>query len=155
MGRFKHPHKGVVIDRTTEDIAAPVPQEIKKNYKDIHLDIDTLFVNKTPFLLAISRDIGFIHCKAMVSNHSKRVQNRLKPIAVNYQSRGFKVVTAFGDGAFKHLIKWAQSDLHMYLITCAAASHVPRANNAIRFIKERFRSIQSEHRLKIPKEAYF
>ena len=25
MGRFKHPLKGAKIDRTTEDIAAPVP----------------------------------------------------------------------------------------------------------------------------------
>ena len=28
MGRFKHPRKGVKMDRTTEDIAAPVPPEI-------------------------------------------------------------------------------------------------------------------------------
>ena len=33
-----------------------------KHYKDIHLDIDILYMNQTPFLLAISRDIGFIHC---------------------------------------------------------------------------------------------
>ena len=25
MGRFKHPRRGAVMDRTTEDIAAPVP----------------------------------------------------------------------------------------------------------------------------------
>ena len=53
MGRFKHPRKGIKMDRTTEDIAAPVPPEIMKHYKDIHLDIDILFVNKTAFLLAI------------------------------------------------------------------------------------------------------
>ena len=39
IGRFKHPHKGVKMDRTTEDIAAPVPPDIMKQYKDIHLDI--------------------------------------------------------------------------------------------------------------------
>ena len=50
MGRFKHPRKGVKMDRTTEDIAAPVPPEIMKHYKDIYLDIDILFVNKTAFL---------------------------------------------------------------------------------------------------------
>ena len=73
IGRFKHPRKGVNMDRTTKDIAPPVPPEIMKHYKDIHLDIDILFVDKTLFLLTISRVIGFIHCKAMVSNHSKRV----------------------------------------------------------------------------------
>ena len=55
-----------------------------------------------------------------------------------------KVVYAFGDVAFDHLIEWAQHGLHMDLITCAAYSHVPRAKNAIRFIKERLGSMQSE-----------
>mmetsp|Transcript_32525 Transcript_32525/g.36386 ORF Transcript_32525/g.36386 Transcript_32525/m.36386 type:complete len:130 (+) Transcript_32525:5444-5833(+) len=32
----------------------------------------------------------------------------------------------------------------MDLVICAADSHVPRAQNAIRFVKERLRSIQSE-----------
>ena len=65
---------------------------------------------------------------------------------------GFKVVTAFGDSVLKHLIKWARSDLHIDLITCATDSHVPRAKNAIRFVKERLRSIQSKTSLtKYPK----
>ena len=51
IGRFKHPCKGVKMDRTTEDIVAPVTPEIIKHYKDIHSDIDILFVNKTTFLL--------------------------------------------------------------------------------------------------------
>ena len=71
MGRFKHPCKGIKMDRTTENIAAPVPSEIMKYYKDIHLDIDILFANKTAFLLAISRDIGFIHCRRMSSDVTK------------------------------------------------------------------------------------
>ena len=78
MGRFKHPGKGVKMDRTTEDIAARVPPEIMKHYKDIHLDINILFVNRTAFLLAISRDIGFIHYKPMASSVTKRVQNALE-----------------------------------------------------------------------------
>ena len=73
MGRFKHRHKSSKMGRTTEDIAALASPEIVKQYKDIHLDLDILFVNKTSFLLEISQDIGFIHCKAMASNHSKRM----------------------------------------------------------------------------------
>ena len=84
MGRFKHPRKGVKMDRTTEDIAAPVPLEIMKHYKDIHLDIDILFVNKTVFLLAISWDIGFIHCRLMSSSATKRVQNTMEQITLDY-----------------------------------------------------------------------
>ena len=69
MGRFKHSRKGVKMDRNTEDVATPVPPTIMEHYRDVHLDIDTLFLNKIPFLLAKSRDIGFIHCKAMFSKH--------------------------------------------------------------------------------------
>ena len=72
MKRFKHPRKVMKIDRTTKDIVAPVPPEIMKHYKDIHLDIDILFVNKTVFLLAILRDIGFIHCRPMSSGVTKK-----------------------------------------------------------------------------------
>ena len=76
-------------------------------YSNIHLDIDVLFVNKIPFLLATSRDIGFIHIKAMVSSTGKRIQNRLLKIVLDYETRGFKVVSMFGDGAFKPIVNWA------------------------------------------------
>ena len=78
MRRFKHSHKGVKINRTTEDIASPVPSAIMKHYKDIHLDIDMIFVNKTAFLLAISRDIRCIHCEPMSSSVTKQVQNTMQ-----------------------------------------------------------------------------
>ena len=50
----------------------------------------------------------------------------------------------FGDGAFKPIVNWARTELHVDLVTCAADSHVPRAENAIQFVKERVRSVQSE-----------
>ena len=45
MGRFKHTRKGVMMDRITEDVAAPLLPKIIEHYKDIHLDINILFVN--------------------------------------------------------------------------------------------------------------
>ena len=54
MGRFKYTRKGVRMDRTTEDLAAPIPPTIMKYYSNIHLNIDVLFVNKILFLLATS-----------------------------------------------------------------------------------------------------
>ena len=80
MGRFKHPSKRVKMDRIIEDIAAPVPPDIMKHYKNVHLDIDILFVNKIAFLLAISRDIGFIHCRPMSCSVTKQIQNAMKQI---------------------------------------------------------------------------
>ena len=65
-------------------------------------------------------------------------------VNLTYQGRRFKVITTFGDSAFKHLIEWARNELHMDLVTCVANSNVPRAKNEIRFVKERLRSVQSE-----------
>ena len=144
MGRFKHPRKGMKRDRTIEDITTPLPRKIMKYYKDVHLDIDILFVNKTPFLFAISKEIGFIYCRPMSCNVTKRIQNAMKQITLDYQARGFNVATAFGNGEFRHLIDWMRNELHINLTTCATGSHVARAENAIRFVKERLRSIQCE-----------
>ena len=108
------------------------------------MDIDILFVNKIPFLLATSQDIGFIHCKAFLSKHGKHVQNRLQQIILDYQARGFKVVSMFRDREFEPLFDWIQSELHIDLATCAANSHVPSAKNIIRFVKERQRAVQSK-----------
>ena len=141
MGRFKHPRKGVKMDRTTEDLAVPVHPTIMEYYSDIHLDIDVLFVNKIPFILATSRDIGFIHCKALLSKHGKRIWNGLQQIVLDYEARGFKVVSMFGDREFEPLVNWVQSELHIDLVTCAANSHVPRAKNAIQFVKKMMRAI--------------
>ena len=46
--------------------------------------------------------------------------------------------------AFKPSVEWMRQDLHVDLTTCAADSHMPRAKNAIRFVKERIRCIQCE-----------
>ena len=38
MGRFKHPSKGVKMDRTTDYVDTPVPLIIMEHYRDVHLD---------------------------------------------------------------------------------------------------------------------
>ena len=144
MGRFKRSQKGVKMDQTTEDLVALLPPKILKHYKDIHLDIDILYVNQTAFLLAISRDIGFIHCRPMSINSTEKIKNAMKQITLDYQERGFKVILVFGDGEFEHLKDWMRGELQVNLDTCAADSHVPKVEGAIRFVKERLRSIQSE-----------
>ena len=96
MGKLKHPRKGIKVDRNTEDVASPVLPTIREYYKGIHLDTDLFFVNKIPFLLAISRDIGFIHCKALLSKHDKRVQSGLQQILLDYQSRDSKLYPLLG-----------------------------------------------------------
>ena len=68
----------------------------------------------------------------------------MKQVILDYQARGFNVATIFGDDEFDHLLDWMRSELNINLTACAADSHVPRAENAIRFVKKRLRSIQCE-----------
>ena len=143
MGKMKHPRKGQQMDRTTDDLCSPTPPEILKHYKNIHLDMDIMFVNQVAFFLATSRDIGFIHCRPVLSKENKRVQNALKVIVAEYKSRGFCVKTASADNAFAPLKDWMMEELQIVLTTCDSDSHVPRAENAIKLVKERVRCIQS------------
>ena len=49
------------MDRTTEYIVALVLTQIMEHYLNMHLDLDTLFVNNIAFNLAKSRNIMFVH----------------------------------------------------------------------------------------------
>ena len=62
----------------------------------------------------------------------------------DYEQRGFTVISASGDLAFEPMKQWIKDELNVTLTTCDADSHVPRAENAIKFVKERVRCIQSE-----------
>ena len=136
MDRFKYPRKEAKMDRATEDVAVPLTPKIIEHYKDIHLNIDILFINQKSFLLVISRDIGCIHCRPMSNNVTKQIKNVIKQITLDFQARRSNLVTAFDDGKFNHLKDWMRSKLHIYLDTCTADSHVPRAKNAIIFVKK-------------------
>ena len=68
----------------------------------------------------------------------------MKQIKFDYQERGYNMVSAFSGGEFDHLNDWIKGELHIGLDTCAVDSQVPRAESAIRFVKERLRSIQCE-----------
>ena len=140
-GKLKHPRKGIKMDRTTKDITALVPPKIMEHYSNVHCELDILFGNNVAFLLAKSRDIQFIHCKTTLTKSDRRVKNGLKSILLDYEARGFKVTTTFNEGEFKSIINWTRNKLHIDLTTCAADLHVPRAENAIKFIKGRVRCV--------------
>ena len=90
-------------------------------YKDRHFDIDLLFVNKIQVLLMISQNGRFMYFKTLPSKHNKRLQNGLQKIV---QSRGFKAVSTFMDRAFKNIVHWVRSNLHLDLTNCTIDSHV-------------------------------
>ena len=107
-GKMKHPRKGVQMSDNTEKYSE-VPIEVLKHYKEVHLDIDVMYINKIPFLVAISKSIGMIHCMPVMKKDNKRVSDALTTIISQYNGRGFKVCTIHGDGAFDSLKDWAMN----------------------------------------------
>ena len=101
-GKMKHPRKGVQMNDNTEKYSE-VPTEVLKHYKEVHLDIDVMYINKIPFLVAVSKSIGMIHCMPVMNKDNKRVSDALTSIISQYNGRGFKVSTIHGDGAFDSL----------------------------------------------------
>lgn len=102
MGKLKHPRKGKQMNRISEDIGTSIPPKILEDYKNIHLDMDIMFVNSVVFFLAKSRDISFIHCIPVLWKHNKRVQNDIMLIVNEYENRGFVVKTASGTMYLNH-----------------------------------------------------
>ena len=51
----------------------------------------------------------------MSRNVKNQIQNTMTQITLDYQARGFNVVTAFGDGEFDHLKGWMRDELHIDL----------------------------------------
>ena len=83
-----------------------------------------------------------IHCLPVMNKDNKRVSDALTTIISQYNGRGFKVVLIHGDGAFDSLKNWAMNTHKVQLTVCGADGHVPQAENAIKFIKERVRCMQ-------------
>ena len=79
-----------------------------------------------------------------MTKHDKQVTNALRDTVKEYEEHGFKVISASGDLAFEPMKQWVKDELNITLTTCDADSHVPRAENAIKFVKEQVRFIQSE-----------
>ena len=107
-GKMKHPRKDIQVADNTERYS-DVPSEILKHYKEIHQDIDVMYINKIPFLVAVSKSIGMIHCTPVMNKDNKRVSDALTSIIAQYNGQGFKVVTIHGDGAFDSLKDWAMN----------------------------------------------
>ena len=80
---MKHPRKGVQMADNTKQYS-DVPAEILNHYKEVHLDIDVMYIKKMPFLVAVSKSIGMILCTPVMNKDNKRVSDALTSILSQY-----------------------------------------------------------------------
>ena len=110
-----------------------MPPEVMNEYRNVHLDIDIMFVNGIPFLTAISRDLRLIHSSVLKRRTNTQIKKVLTNIKSTYEKRGFSVKTIHGDNEFENLKQWAE-DEKMSLETCDTNAHVPTIKRTNRFL---------------------
>ena len=98
--------KGKTTNQKVDHVIAPItriPKEVLKEYKNITLCIDVMFINGIKFLLTLSPNIDFVTAQYVPS---KNYSGYIKPIEMvcnMYAKRGFVVTAILVDPEFKHL----------------------------------------------------
>jgi hypothetical protein len=135
--------KGKTV-RQTGDRVRPeyekVPEEIMKQYQDVTLCVDLMFINKIPFLVTISRHLKFGTIEAVKSRRHKVLLPALKNVKRLYALRGFRVKHCHVDNEFEPM-RMDLLDAGMQLNVVSEAEHVPEIERQIRTIKERTRCV--------------
>ena len=144
--------KGKTTNRKVDHVVAlitSIPKQLLKEYKNIMLCIDVMFVNGIKFLLTVSRHIDFVTAQYVLS---KKYSGYIKPIEMvcnMYATKGFMVTVILADPEFNHLedylnrsgrrIGYIAPNGHSVeptVNTTAENEHVDEAERKIRTVKE-------------------
>ena len=109
---------------------------IIKRYKKVILSADIMQVNKTPFIITISKNICIINGDHIGDMESKNLVTSIKQVKNAYMQRGFCVTEICTDGQFESIrANLAELQINKNVVSCD--EHFPEAESCIRKIKER------------------
>ncbi len=133
--------QGKMVRRTPVPVVADhvaVPCMVVERNKVVMMVADIFFVNGTPFLVTLSRNIKFVMVEHLPVRMAKALVKHIEQELHDYGRSGFKVRTILMDGEFekiKGLLRNVECN------TTAAKEHVSKAEQLIRTIKERTRGL--------------
>jgi hypothetical protein len=110
-----------------------------KNYGNVTLAADILFINRLAFLVTISRNVKFSTCEFLKDMKANTILHGILQVIGLFQSHGFTVTHLLLDEQVGSI----QSGLISHNIVSniiGCTEHVPEAERRIRTIKERARS---------------
>ena len=111
--------------------------EIAKHHSATTLCIDFFYVQRLPFLHAISRKIGYRQAMAVSDRTKETMLTFASKCIREYTKRGFEVVDAHTDKEFECL----RNELgNVSLEVCGPDEHVPEVERSIRTMKETMRA---------------
>ena len=114
---------------------------ILEYYKEVPLGVNILFINKVPYLFAISRHIKFIQCLCIWNQSDNIYVDSIRKIKSVYEMRGFNVNKIYADRFESCRVELAE--LGLELICCDKNAQVHFAERGISFIKKTIRCIWS------------
>ncbi len=113
-----------------------VPCTVVEKNKVVTMAADIFFVNRTPFLVTLSRNIKFVMVEHLPVRSANALVKHIKRLLHAYGRGGFSVRTILMDEEFEK-IKGLLHDVECN--TTAAKEHVSKAKRMICTIKERVR----------------
>ena len=126
----------------TENIG-DLPPYIIKEYSEVSLYIDVMYVNGIMFLVSASKHIGLIQSVCIQTKNRMKFLGTILLMIRIYRARGiFNIKTIGSDKACDVVKSELENDPHrITLTTCDANRHVEVIECMIRFFKERVRVV--------------
>jgi hypothetical protein len=131
--------QGKMVRRTPAPVVADhvaVPRAVVERNKVVMMAADVFFVDGTPFLVTLSRNIKFVMGEHQPVRTAKALVKHIERVLHVYGCGGFNVRTILMDGEFEK-IKGLLRNVECH--TTAAKEQVSKAEQMIRTIKERTR----------------
>jgi hypothetical protein len=135
--------KGKTVRRPTPHVSTrliDVPLPLMKQYRQVTLAGDIMFVNRIPFFVTLSHHIRFGTAEMLANRKAPTILTAIKQVRNIYLQRGFQIATMILDGEFETL-RGDLAGMHIALQTASHDDHVPEIERHIRTLKERTRCI--------------
>ena len=141
------PDIGALKGKTTQRKPQPVvkdymeiPPELTEKAKTVELCIDTLFINKLPFLATVSKRLQYRTITPLENQSMAVYRSALDQVLQAYNARGFCISTIYCNNEYKPLFEPIQDKMDITMNYALAYEHVPEVERNNRVIKERIRS---------------
>ena len=137
------PPTATLKGRTTKKASPPIvpiaPVVIEANQS---VEIDVMFVNRLPFLVAIIVPLGYSLVDYVPNRKEKEIHESLFKFITKIRSRGITITHVVSDNeGSAHTAETKLNSMSIQLSTTAAGEKAHRVERRIRFIKERVRAI--------------
>jgi hypothetical protein len=133
-------HRKIESNRVQAPPGIAIPANIMRQYREVIVAADIMYVNQVPFLVSISRSIKFCLAELFLNQQVATILTGIKLINSLYKKRGFTLTTLLMDGEFEPL-RGDLADMGITLNTASCDEHVLEIERHIRTLKERIRCV--------------